>query len=71
MPVYVYPPEHYLDPCLLSYPDTSIAGVQRSLIAGIECERAGKAGIRAWITEHKQETTRADNTDPPPEQGSQ
>lgn len=48
----VLPPESYLQPCPLEYPDNRISTALDVLAAGIDCERADKAALRAWRAKH-------------------
>lgn len=50
---YVYPPAAPLQPCPLDYGDRTTQDITSGLIAGIECERRGKAETSAWIEGHR------------------
>jgi hypothetical protein len=54
--VYAYPPEGPLQPCPIDYGKRTGEDVTRGLVAGIECERAGKAETLGWIRGHKSAT---------------
>ncbi len=53
---YVYPPAAPLQPCPLDYGERTTQDVTNGLIAGIECERRGKAETAAWIEGHRHGT---------------
>ncbi len=46
----VLPPEQYLVPCEIDVGEGTVAEVLTGLRAGIDCERADKAAIRAWAS---------------------
>jgi hypothetical protein len=48
----VFPPERYLEPCV-GTPATRIDEVIAELSDLVDCERADKAALRAWIAERR------------------
>lgn len=48
----VFPPEHYLEPCEAA-PPRRIDAVLEGLSDLVDCERADKAALRAWIEERR------------------
>lgn len=48
----VFPPERHLEPCE-GTPVRRIDDVIRELSTVIDCERASKAALRAWIAERR------------------
>lgn len=48
----MFPPEHYLEPCEAA-PPRRIDAVLEGLSDLVDCERADKAALRAWIEERR------------------
>ncbi|QTP60917.1 hypothetical protein HNO53_20690 [Billgrantia antri] len=52
-PVPILPPAHYLQPCVVTLGDGSVGEALQGMRAAVECERADKAALRAWVREQE------------------
>lgn len=50
----VFPPEEYLDECVIPRESNTVGAELRRQAALVRCERSDKAAIRAWVEERRQ-----------------
>jgi hypothetical protein len=52
----VFPPEEYLDECVIPRESAEIEAELRRQAALVRCERSDKAAIRTWIEERRDDS---------------